>query len=245
MKITREGKEFELTAEELFQAYQEQERLFDRMNIEHNLENYVSSEEYSRLKGNTDFMEAAAELLRENQDDKNMDYETALSQAIYDTAREFSLLVRQVNLVIENRFEESMWTDIFLVDASKAVSKEVFVEAVQSFLMSESGRKAVADTGNSFNWGDAEFYIQDEFWHQFGIYPYDYEFNPEEIGLEPVRDIEPITIRVNQEEVLVPEGYFEKNRKPSLADQIAGAAPRAGQTADRDSERCPTGPAGR
>lgn len=245
MKIVREGKEFELTSQELLQAYKEQESIFDLLNIEHNLENHVSLEEYARLKDNKDFLEAAAKLLRENQDDKNMGYDTALSQAIYDTARDYSLLVQQVNLVIENRFEENMWTDIFLVDAGKPVSKELFVEAVQSFLMTEAGRKALSDTGSSFNWGDAEFYIQDDFWQQFGIYPYDYEFNPEDIGLEPVRDVEPITIRVNQEEVLLPEGYFEKNRKPSLADQIAGAAPRAGQVADRDGDRCPAGPAGR
>ena len=44
MKIIRDGKEFELTSEELFNAYTEQRWLFAVENIEMNMENYLEDE---------------------------------------------------------------------------------------------------------------------------------------------------------------------------------------------------------
>lgn len=85
MKIIRDGKEFELTRDELFVAYSEQKYLFAIENIEMNMENYLEDEEYEALKDNRDFIEEAATELIRNEDKYNMDYSEALKDAIEDT----------------------------------------------------------------------------------------------------------------------------------------------------------------
>ncbi len=85
MKIIREGKEIELTKEELFNAYLEQENLFDVQNIEDNMECYLDEDEFDMLKGNENFIEEAANELRRNQDKYDMDYENAIREAFEET----------------------------------------------------------------------------------------------------------------------------------------------------------------
>lgn len=85
MKFIRDGKEFELTREELFNAYVEQRWLFAVENIEMNMENYLEDDEYEILKDNREFMEDAAHELVRNEDKYNMDYSEALKDAIEDT----------------------------------------------------------------------------------------------------------------------------------------------------------------
>lgn len=85
MKIIRDGKEFELTREELFNAYAEQRWLFAVENIEMNMENYLEDDEYEILKDNREFIEDAAHELIRNEDKYNMDYSEALKDAIEDT----------------------------------------------------------------------------------------------------------------------------------------------------------------
>lgn len=84
MKIIREGKEIELTKDELFNAYMEQENIFDIQNIEDNMENYLEEPEYELLKNNKEFIEEAANELRRNQDKYDMDYENAIREAFED-----------------------------------------------------------------------------------------------------------------------------------------------------------------
>lgn len=81
MKIIREGKEIELTRKELFNAYIEQENIFDIQNIEDNMEKYLNESEYDLLKDNKQFVEDAASGLRRNQDKYDMDYENAIREA--------------------------------------------------------------------------------------------------------------------------------------------------------------------
>ncbi len=85
MKIIREGKEIELTREELFNAYLEQENLFDIQNIEDNMECYLDENEFDILKDNKDFIEETANELRRNQDKYDMDYENAIREAFEKT----------------------------------------------------------------------------------------------------------------------------------------------------------------
>lgn len=85
MKIIREGKEIELTREELFNAYIEQENIFDIQNIEDNMEKYLNESEYKLLKDNKEFIEDAASELRRNQDKYDMDYENAIREAFEET----------------------------------------------------------------------------------------------------------------------------------------------------------------
>lgn len=85
MKIIREGKEIKLTREELFNAYIEQENIFDIQNIEDNMENYLEESEYDLLKDNKQFIEDAASELRRNQDKYDMDYENVIREAFEET----------------------------------------------------------------------------------------------------------------------------------------------------------------
>ncbi len=85
MKIIREGKEIELTSEELFNAYMEQVNVFDIQNIEENMENYLEESEYDLLKNNNRFIEDTANELRRNQDKYDMDYENAIREAFHKT----------------------------------------------------------------------------------------------------------------------------------------------------------------
>lgn len=81
MKIIRNGKEIELTDEELFSAYKEQENKYDLQNIEENMAYYLSETEYSILRDNSEFINEAANKLRINQDKYSMSYERALNEA--------------------------------------------------------------------------------------------------------------------------------------------------------------------
>lgn len=81
MKIIRDGKEIELTKDELFNAYMEQENIFDIQNIEDHMENYLDESEYDLLKDNKEFIEEAANELRRNQDKYDMDYENSIREA--------------------------------------------------------------------------------------------------------------------------------------------------------------------
>lgn len=89
MKIVRDGKEYELTKDELYSAYLEQEAIYDQANIRNNMEGYLSSDEFVRLKNNESFIECAADKLRENQDDYNMGYDDALASAFDEAVKEF------------------------------------------------------------------------------------------------------------------------------------------------------------
>lgn len=81
MKIIRDGKEIELTNKELFNAYIEQEYIFDIQNIEDNMKNYLNESEYDLLKNDKNFIEEAANELRRNQDKYDMEYENAIKEA--------------------------------------------------------------------------------------------------------------------------------------------------------------------
>lgn len=98
MIIVRDGKEIELTKDEIYQAYLEQESMFDLENIDLNMETHLSKEEYELLKDNKEFMEEAAYELRRNQDKYDMDYEFALKEA-FDTVK---------NSFLDNEKEEEI-----------------------------------------------------------------------------------------------------------------------------------------
>lgn len=93
MKIIRDGKEIELTSDELFLAYQEQERLFDIQNIEDNMSGgylkEIDEDEYEALRNNKEAIEYAADVLRRNQDKTDMDYDHALEDAFKMMKRKY------------------------------------------------------------------------------------------------------------------------------------------------------------
>lgn len=231
MKIIRDGKEFELTREELIEAYQEQEAIYDQMNIRDNMEGYLGYEEYHRLKNNADFVERAADMLRENQDRNDMGYDEALSKAFEEASKEFRLPVNRVTLIRERYSEHEIWSDDFWVDASQTPSKELFQKAVEAFLLTEDGQDAVDRTCDDFNWGDVIMYVPEELWNNFGIYSFDPTVTPADMGLAPTSSADSVTIQVDQDEVLIPSDYLERlaeqtGEKPSLKDQIQAASAR-------------------
>lgn len=85
MKIIRNGQEFELSKDELFKAYKEQQALFDTQIINDNMEKYLDKTEYAALKNNQSFIEETASELRRNQDKYDMDYEYAIRKAFETT----------------------------------------------------------------------------------------------------------------------------------------------------------------
>lgn len=86
MKITRtiNGKtiEIELTSEEIFKTYKEQEaqHLYD--DIRYSMKNYLDDDKYSRLIDNEDFIKCVAEDIQDQMDYRNISFDDALKYAI-------------------------------------------------------------------------------------------------------------------------------------------------------------------
>lgn len=89
MKIIRDEKEFELTREELFDAYMEQRWLFEIENIETYMGSHLEDEEYEILKNNREFIEYAAHELIRYEDECGMDFREALKEAVEDAKIEY------------------------------------------------------------------------------------------------------------------------------------------------------------
>lgn len=209
MKINRNGQEFELTQGELVAAYLEQASIYDQDNIRGNMEGYLSPDVYARLKDNKAFIENAASKLRESQDD-GMGYDEALASAIKAAEKEFRIPVNRVTILRERYSEHQIWPDDYWVDCNRTPSKELFQAAVEAYLMTSDGQKDVEWTHKDFNWGDAVMYVPDEVWNQFGIYPFSYDTSPVELGLAPTSSENFVQIQVDQDEVLIPDDYFDR-----------------------------------
>ena len=86
MKIERiiDGKNIviELTRDELFKAYKEQQRNFAIGNIQDNMEFFIEKDKLEKYKNDNNFIEKAASILIENQVEYDMDFEHAIVGAI-------------------------------------------------------------------------------------------------------------------------------------------------------------------
>lgn len=89
MKIERNGIEYELTAQELYAAYCEQQHLNDVSDIELNLDTHLSEDEIKDIENSSDFFSEAAYALRKNLDDFGLSFEYAVSTAIEETYNDF------------------------------------------------------------------------------------------------------------------------------------------------------------
>lgn len=89
MKITRNGIEYELTAQELLAAYREQQHLNDISNVKLNLKYNLSEEQMQNVENNDDFLNTVVCYLRSNLDDLGMDFDVAVSKAIEESYDEF------------------------------------------------------------------------------------------------------------------------------------------------------------
>lgn len=93
MKIYRDGKEFVLTESELFNAYLEQEYLFDREDCLYELNAVVPESELNAISDAEidKILDSAAEKLRKNIDKYEMDFPYAREIAVQDTLKEYKL----------------------------------------------------------------------------------------------------------------------------------------------------------
>ena len=118
--------------------------------------------------------------------------------------------VSYVTLVRERPCENEQWADSFWVDAKVVPTVDLFREAVQFYLGTGDGLRDIKMTCEDFNWGDAIQCIPDFYWNTYGIYPADPSRSPAEMGLSPTANYNPITFVVNQDEVLIPDSYFDQ-----------------------------------
>lgn len=89
MKITRDGKEYELTSTELWLAFNEQQHLNDISDIDLNVADYLSEEEMKTIGSLNKFYDDAAYALRSNIDDLGMEFDIAIAKAIEDTRADY------------------------------------------------------------------------------------------------------------------------------------------------------------
>lgn len=101
MQIIRDGKQIELTENEVYLCYKEQLRTFNQENISENMEYYLSDEEYHLLKNHKAFIEEAASYLEDFQND-GYSYEDAL-QKCFGSKCDFK------NQYIQNCFTDQEW----------------------------------------------------------------------------------------------------------------------------------------
>ena len=141
------------------------------------------------------------------------------------------LPVNQVTLIRDLYSEDETWSDVFWVDALKTPSKDLFMAAVEEFLNTPEGRQAIEDTSEDFNWGDAVMYVPEEIWNKHGIYSDDRDMTPAQRNFSPISSIMPVTIKVDQDEILIPDSYYDKSadRQP-LSSIIQSASDRTGSS---------------
>ena len=87
MKITREGKTYELTRDELYAAFVEMRDIFDVEEIRNELDNRMNgddpaeAEAAEKAMANTELLEELAEQLRDYLDYYDVNYRSAVEQA--------------------------------------------------------------------------------------------------------------------------------------------------------------------
>lgn len=93
VKIIRDGKEIELTSDELYQAYEEKQHLYDMMDIEFELDVYDDDElveQYGMTREQLNkLVSEMAYRMRKYIDKYDMDFEDARVDAIKDIADEY------------------------------------------------------------------------------------------------------------------------------------------------------------
>lgn len=82
MKIIRDSKEYELTSEELQQAFCEQQHLNDVAYVDYCLWEYLSDEELKKLGSNSEFIDETAYGMRTFIDELGMSFDLSMSRII-------------------------------------------------------------------------------------------------------------------------------------------------------------------
>lgn len=149
------------------------------------------------------------------------------------------LPVHQVTLIRERYSDDEIWSDVFWVDALKTPAKELFVAAVEEFLSTPDGRQAIEDTCEDFNWGDAVMYVPEEIWNKHGIYSDIRDLTPNQRSLAPTSSDMSVTIKVDQDEILIPDAYYHKDAERQPLDNIIQSASRRTGNPTQDNKSNP------
>lgn len=94
----------------------------------------------------------------------------------------------------------------------------------------EDGREEIKRTHEDFNWGDAMMRVPEETWNKHGIYSAPRDKSPSDLGLVISSEYPHETIRVNQDEILIPDSYYElkeEKKHSSLDSRIQNAKQRS------------------
>jgi len=62
--------------------------------------------------------------------------------------------------------------------------------------------------------------VPETIWNQFGIYSFDYERSPRDMGLSPTSSENYTCIKVDQDEVLIPDDYYEKINESKASHRL-------------------------
>ena len=106
-----------------------------------------------------------------------------------------------VVLTRERLSENQQWNDFFLVSTSNDPEKRIR-EVVREYLLTDEGAEDIKDSCEDYNWGDVLMTIPESFWNQYGIQTIS--------DGDQITFSNPIVMVVNQDEILIPNEYYER-----------------------------------
>jgi hypothetical protein len=93
-------------------------------------------------------------------------------------------------------------TDYFIVEDFVVEPEKAMRDAIKEYLLTDSGKKMIRYSCDDYNWGDAVNSVDNEIWEKHGI---KIKYDNQEYTISG----EIIDITVNQDEILIPEEYYE------------------------------------
>ncbi len=125
---------------------------------------------------------------------------------------------KRVDLVREDASAGKSFTNSFLMDANVTPTVDLFKSAVHDYIQNCLVRGDTSKIWEDFNWGDAMHQLPKEIWNRHGIDPVE--------GNTKTHGAASITLKVQQDEILLPPDSY---KKVPLASQIQSAAKRAAE----------------
>lgn len=106
-----------------------------------------------------------------------------------------------VVLIRERAWENEKWLDYFMIENTE-YPEQNFRDAIKEYLMTPEGKQAIEQTSEDFNWGDSLIYVPEHTWNKYGIYSIS--------DGDTVTLTQPVEILVDQDEVLIPNEYYDE-----------------------------------
>lgn len=122
MHVIREGKEIQLTENELFAAYKEQKQKFAKENIQSYVEDNPQYKEYESLIHNEDFLLHASTNLLRYEEKELYNYEDSIKEAIKEARDKILEKEERIHTII-NRNKEYKWDALESEIVSREISK--------------------------------------------------------------------------------------------------------------------------